>query len=90
MYKLKVGLSINYFVSDPPQSCPVSELFFEKLHQMEDLGFDTVDISLMGALEKVNYNGSFTYEVSTKKYGYTLKDIKENFDMLFEKYNQSK
>lgn len=279
MYKLKVGSSINYFVSDPQQSCPVSELFFEKLHQMEDLGFDTVDISLMGAFrndtfhgyeekvirgleaiknsklefngvhlpcgtilslstldddyrlefiskiksllkvidkyspncvlihssgepiddkdrdaqkrqlaksylelkdsckahfcienlprtcllntsdeilelsnmvggmnicldvnhlvqekvedailkigsliktthisdsdyvderhnlpgtlsidfmkvigafEKVNYNGSFTYEVSTKKYGYTLKDIKENFDMLFEKYNQSK
>lgn len=73
MYKLKVGSSINYFVSDPPQSCPVSELFFEKLHQMEDLGFDTVDISLMEAFEKVNYNGSFTYEVSTKNYGYTLK-----------------
>ncbi len=47
-------------------------------------------MKVIGAFEKVGYNGSFTYEVSTKKYGYTLKDIKDNYDMLFEKYNQSK
>ena len=63
--------------------------YVDERHNMP--GKESIDfMKVIGAFEKVNYNGSFTYEVSTKKYGYTLKDIKENFDMLFEKYNQSK
>lgn len=54
-------------------------------------GKESIDfMKVIGAFEKIGYNGSFTYEVGIKKYGYTLKDIKDNYDMLFEKYNQSK
>ena len=47
-------------------------------------------MKVIGAFEKIGYNGSFTYEVSMGKFGYTLKDLKENYDMLFEKYNELK
>ena len=57
MYKLKVGASINYFESNSAQSCPIDESFFEKLQQMEDLGFDTIDISLMGAFRNDTFHG---------------------------------
>ena len=63
--------------------------YVDERHNMP--GTESIDfMKVIGAFEKVGYNGSFTYEVGLKKYGYTLKDIKENYDMLFEKYNQSK
>lgn len=40
------------------------------------------------ALEKVGYNGTFNYELSLVKNGITYKDIKDNFEQLFNEYNE--
>ena len=57
MYKLKLGASINYFQGTKDQSCPVSPKFFQYLKEMEDLGFDTIDISIMGAYRNDTFHG---------------------------------
>lgn len=45
-------------------------------------------MKIIGALEKIGYNGAFTYEVYREKYGYTYADIRENYEKLFEEYNK--
>ena len=42
-------------------------------------------MELIGNLEKIGYTGVFNYEL-----GYSAKEIKENYDWLFEKYNKLK
>ena len=44
---------------------------------------------IINALEKAGFDGGFTYEVSYKKYGYTIKDCLENHKQLFEEYNKN-
>ena len=39
-------------------------------------------MELIGNLEKIGYSGVFNYEL-----GYSAKEIKENYEALFEKYN---
>ena len=46
--------------------------------------------NVLAALEKVGYNGVFTYEVNRRKYGYTFEDVRRNYDMLFREYNERK
>ncbi len=43
---------------------------------------------VLSALEKVGYNGTFNYELSLDKNGITYKDIKDNFEQLFNEYNE--
>ena len=45
-------------------------------------------IKIIGNLEKIGYNGAFTYEVDRVKYGYTYADIRANYESLFEEYNK--
>ena len=45
-------------------------------------------MKIIGALEKVGYQGAFTYEVYRPKYGYTYADIRRNYEELFEEYNK--
>ncbi len=45
-------------------------------------------MALLSALEKSGYDGVFNYEVSTRKYPF--KEIKENYNRLFEEYNRYK
>ena len=45
-------------------------------------------IKIIGNLEKIGYNGAFTYEVDSVKYGYTYADIRKNYESLFEEYNK--
>ena len=45
-------------------------------------------MKIIGALEKVGYQGAFTYEVYREKYGYTYADIRKNYEELFEEYNK--
>lgn len=98
---MNVCLDVNHFLKEKTEDAilkigslikttHISDTdYVNERHEMP--GKLSVDfMKVLSALEKVGYNGSFTYEVSTKKYGYTLKDIKDNYDMLFEKYNQSK
>ena len=46
--------------------------------------------NIIGALEKVGYNGEFTYEVSIRRRQTPLSEIRANFEKLFENYNNSK
>lgn len=60
--------------------------FVYERHQMP--GDGKIDwMKVIGALEKVGYQNSFTYEVALQKYGYTYKDVKANYDRLFDQYN---
>lgn len=45
-------------------------------------------INIIGALEKIGYNGVFNYEVDMNKFGYSFEDIKHNYEKLFEEYNK--
>jgi len=50
-------------------------------------------IALLSALEKTGYQGVFNYEITRSLYEYvfyTLEDIKNNYERLFEKYNSIK
>ena len=41
--------------------------------------------NIIGALEKIGYQGEFTYEIGDK---YSIKDVKDNFEKLFAEYNR--
>ena len=45
---------------------------------------------IIGALEKIGYNGEFTYEVSLRARKTPLSEIRKNYEKLFENYNASK
>ena len=45
-------------------------------------------LKLIGALEQVGYHGVFNYELSMKKYGYTYRQIKDNYKKLFDDFNK--
>ncbi len=47
-------------------------------------------MAVIGALEKVGYDGVFNYEVSCSKFGHTIEDLKNNKTALFEQYNALK
>lgn len=44
-------------------------------------------MKVIGALEKIGYNGVFNYELDMKKFGYSYADVKRNHEELFEAYN---
>lgn len=47
-------------------------------------------MKILGALEKIGYQGAFTYEVTADPDGrpYSFAEIRENYDQLFEEYNK--
>ena len=45
-------------------------------------------MKIIGALEKIGYNGAFIYELWQDKYGYSFADIRENYEKLFEEYDK--
>lgn len=45
---------------------------------------------IIAALEKIGYEGEFTYEVSIKRRQTPLSEIKKNYETLFSNYNNSK
>ena len=45
-------------------------------------------MKIIGALEKIGYNGGFVYEVEQQKYGYSFADIRANYEKLFEEYDK--
>ena len=59
---------------------------FEK-HWMPKQGVNNW-MEIINALEKIGYEGAFTYELYQDKFGYTYGQIRENYEMLFEEYNQ--
>lgn len=45
-------------------------------------------MKIIDALKTVGYNGAFTYEVESQKYGYSYADIRANYESLFEEYDK--
>lgn len=43
---------------------------------------------IIGALDKIGYKGEFTYEVGVGRGAYSAKQIKENYEELFNEYNK--
>lgn len=46
--------------------------------------------NILGALEKVNYQGEFTYEISIRRRKTPFSVVRENYEKLFRDYNDSK
>ncbi len=63
--------------------------FIDERHMMP--GDGKIDwMKVLACLDEIGYDGIFNYEISAKKYGYTIKDIKDNYERLFEQYNAFK
>ncbi len=45
---------------------------------------------IIGALEKIGYQGEFTYEVGIHKHNFPLSEVRANYEKLFSDYNNSK
>ncbi len=45
---------------------------------------------IIGALEEIGYEGAFNYEINMERWGYTYKELVENYENLFKAYNESK
>lgn len=45
---------------------------------------------IIGALEKIGYQGEFTYEVGIHKNKFPLSEVRANYEKLFDDYNKSK
>ncbi len=61
--------------------------YVQELHALPKEG--KIDwMKVIGALEKIGYNGAFAYEVAKSKYGYTYEQIINNYKELFEEYNR--
>ena len=63
--------------------------FIYERHKMPGDGLNDWN-QIIGALEKIGYKGAFNYEVNMNSYGYTYKQLVENYEKLFNDYNQSK
>ncbi len=97
----KCCIDINHFLTDKPEDGIVAlskwlttlhitdnDGVYER-HWMPKTGVNDW-MKILGALEKIGYKGAFTYEVIKDPTGrpYTFAEIRENYDQLFEEYNQ--
>lgn len=93
-----VVLDVNHLLCDKPEDAILRLKKNIKTLHISDYDFVTERHELpgkgkiewnkvIGALESVGYEGVFNYELNGR---YTLKDIKENYDKLFNDYNLSK
>ena len=101
---IKVCVDVNHFLKEKPEDAilkigsriattHISDCdFIDELHRLP--GQSKINfMNVIGALEKVGYNGVFNYEVTRAWPAHircTLREIKENYDYLFEMYNQGK
>lgn len=99
---LKICVDVNHFLHDKPEDAilqfgeRVGTLhisdhdFIDEMHRLP--GDGKIDfMNVIGALEKIGYDGAFNYEVRMSVGGYvlyTLEDIKNNHTQLFENYNR--
>ena len=94
--KASVVLDVNHLLHDKPedailrignriQALHISDYDFVcERHEMPGKG--KIDwMKVLGALETIGYKNVFNYEV--RMTGYTYKDIKDNYDALFARYN---
>lgn len=96
---VKCCIDMNHFLQDKPEDAiPALGKWLRAIHVSDYDGVyekhwmpkeGTNDwMKIIAALEKVGYQGAFTYEVYRSKYGYTYADIRRNYEELFEEYNK--
>ena len=97
-----VVIDTNHFLTDRPEDAILAiggekikalhisdnDFVYER-HMMPGDGLNDWN-KIIGALEQIGYKGSFNYEVSMGKHGYTYKQLVENYEKLFEEYNKHK
>lgn len=94
-------LDVNHLLHDKPEDAIVR--IGERIKHLHISDYDFINerhmlpgnglidwMAVIGALEKIGYEGVFNYEVSCRKFGHTVEDIKNNKIELFEKYNSLK
>ncbi len=95
-----VVIDTNHFLNDKPEDAILAlgdrvkalhisdyDFVYER-HMIPGDGLNDWN-KIIGALEKIGYTGAFNYEVSVAKYGYTYKQLVENYEKLFEEYNKN-
>ena len=95
MEKVEFCLDVNHFLRETPEDAILQigdkvitthisdHNFVDEKHWLPKTG--KIDWQkVIKALESVDYDGVFNYEVSPN---YSLEEIKENFDLLFREYN---
>ena len=93
----KICFDTNHYLQEKPQDAildlgqriatlHVSDYnFVKEQHLMPRQG--KIDwMQLIGALQQVKYNGVFNYEIAMSEYGYTYRQIKDNYLKLFDVY----
>ena len=99
--KAQLVLDVNHLLQDKPEDAIIRlgnriealhisdyDFVFER-HAMPKTG--KVDwMKVIGALEKIGFKNAFNYELNMGKYNYTYKQIKQNYDELFQEYNSLK
>ena len=96
-----VIVDVNHFLNDKPEDAILAlgdrikalhisdyDFVYER-HMIPGDGLNDWN-KIIGALEKIGYKGAFNYEVNMGRYGYTYKQLIENYEKLFEEYNISK
>lgn len=86
-------VDVNHFLHDNPEDAIL--LYGDKIGALHISDNDKVDEqhllpkhgklnweAIINSLKTVGFSGSFNYEVSMEKYGYSYKDIKENYNLL--------
>lgn len=95
----KICFDTNHFLQEKPHDAilalgqriatlHVSDYDFVKEQHLMPLQGNIDWLKLIGALEQVGYNGVFSYELAMKKYGYTYRQIKDNYMKLFDNFNK--
>ena len=101
---IKVCVDVNHFLKEKPEDAilkigsriattHISDCdFIDEMHRLP--GQAKINfMNVIRALECVGYNGVFNYEVIRAWPGHircTLREIKENYEALFEQYNRQK
>ena len=96
-----VVVDVNHFIKDKPEDAILvlgdrikalhisDHDFVTERHMMPGDGL--IDWNkVIGALEQIGFSGAFNYELRMNKFGYTYKQVVENYEKLFEEYNKSK
>lgn len=101
---INVCVDVNHFLKESPESAIekigslIKTLHISDCDQIDEMhrlpGQAKLNfMNIIGALEKIGYDGVFNYEISMDKNNFVLctyEQIKENYDMLFNKYNSLK
>ena len=98
---VKLCADVNHYLKEPAERAV--EMLGDRIKTLHISDHDYIDerhvlpedgkidwMALLSALEKTGYQGVFNYEITRSLYEYvfyTLQDVKDNYERLFDKYN---